>query len=113
MLENFSAYSNFGMWFLQFAVGVIFLYHGWPKLKSKAGLFKIGGSFHGLVEVIAGLALILNLYVREAGLVLVIIMLGAIYMKKYKWHVSFSSHNAMGWEYDFILLATCIYFVFH
>ena len=36
MLENFSMYSDWGMWFLQFAVGVIFIYHGWPKLKRMA-----------------------------------------------------------------------------
>lgn len=113
MLSFFSMFSNLGMWFLQFAVGVIFIYHGWPKLKSKAGFLKIGGSFHGFVEVVAGSALILSWYVREAGLVLAIIMLGAIYMKKYKWDTPFSSHNAMGWEFDLILLAANIFFIAH
>ena len=113
MLENLYVYSDFGMWFLQFAIGVIFIYHGWPKMKSKAGMFKIGGLIHGLAEVIPGLALILGLYVREAGLVLVIIMLGAIYMKKFKWHTPFSSQNAMGWEYDLILLAANVYLLVH
>ena len=113
MLENFSMYSRWGIWFLQFTVGVIFIYHGWPKMKRKAGIFKIGGLFHGLAEVIPGLALILNSYVREAGLVLAIIMIGAIYMKKLKWHIPFSSQNAMGWEYDFILLAASLYFLVH
>ncbi|MBI2062138.1 MAG: DoxX family protein [Candidatus Yanofskybacteria bacterium] len=113
MLENLSIYSDRGMWFLQFAVGVIFIVHGWPKIKSGAGMFKIGGLFHGLIEVVAGLALISNWYVREAGLVLAIIMLGAIYMKKFKWHTPFSSHNAMGWEYDFVLLAASVYFLVH
>lgn len=111
MLSFFSIYSNWGIWFLQFAVGMIFIFHGWPKLKSKADIFKIGGLFHGLVEVIAALALILNWYVREAGLVLAVIMLGAIYMKKLKWKIPFTAHNKTGWEYDFILLATNVYFL--
>lgn len=74
-------------------------------------MFKIGGLFHGLAEVIPGLALILSVYIREAGLVLAIIMLGAIYMKKYKWRTPFSSHNTMGWEFDLVLLATNLYFM--
>ncbi len=106
-------YSNLGMWFLQFAVGVIFLYHGWPKLKSKVGLFKIGGSFHGFVEVAGAVALFFSWHVRAVGLAFAIIMLGAIWFKKFKWNTPFSSHNAMGWEYDFILLAVNLFFLVH
>ena len=112
MLENFSMYSDWGMWLLQLAVGVIFIVHGWPKLKNKS-IFSIGGKFHGLIEVIGGLALFAGWYVREVGLVFVVIMLGAIYMKKYKWHTPFSSHNTTGWEFDFILLAASLYFLVH
>lgn len=110
-LSYFSQFSGWGLWFLQFAVGVIFIYHGWPKLKSKAPAFGIGGFFHGLIEVIAGLALIFNWQVRLAALVLAVIMLGAIYFKKYKWRLPFSSMNATGWEFDFILLAAAIFFL--
>ena len=111
MLSFFSAYNWWGVWFLQFAVGVIFLVHGWPKLKSKAGIFKIGGSFHGLVEVVGALALFFSWQVRAVGLVFAVIMLGAIYMKKSKWHTPFTSHNTMGWEFDFILLAANLFFL--
>ncbi len=113
MLENFSIYSDWGMWFLQFAVGVIFIYHGWPKLKNNAGMFKIGGKFHGLIEVIGGLALFFSWHVRAVGLVFAIIMLGAIWFKKFKWHMPFYSHTATGWESDFILLAVNLYLLVH
>ncbi len=113
MLSFFSAYSSLGVWFLQFAVGVIFLVHGWPKLKSKAGLLKIGGKFRGLVEVVGGLALFFSWHVRAVGLVFAIIMLGAIYMKKSKWHTPFTAHDKIGWEYDFVLLAANIFFLVH
>lgn len=106
-----NAYSGWGMWFLQFVVGVVFLYHGWPKMKNVKKFFGIGGTFHGLVEVIAALALLSGWYVREAGLALALIMLGAIYMKKFKWHTPFSSMNAMGWEYDLVLLGAALYFL--
>jgi len=109
-LVFFNAYNGWGMWFLQFAVGAIFIYHGWPKLKKMGNFFSIGGGLHGVVEVVAALALIFGWYVREAGLVLAVIMLGAIYMKKFKWKMSFSTMTT-GWEFDFVLLAAALYFL--
>ena len=73
--------------------------------------FSIGGGLHGIVEVVAAIALIAGKYVREAGFVLAIIMLGAIYMKKFKWNTPFSSMNTTGWEFDFILLGAALYFL--
>mgnify|MGYP001601926653 CR=1 FL=1 len=108
-LSYFSQFGDWGLWFLQFAVGVIFIYHGWPKLKNMKKFFGIGGSLHGLVEVLGGLALIFSVYVREAALVLAVIMLGAIYFKKFKWNLPFSSMNATGWEFDLVLLAANIF----
>ena len=132
-LNFLNAYSGWGMWFLQFAVGAIFIYHGWPKMKnvnphtqtseSKVlqsnrslsvwvkNFFGIGGGLHGIAEVTAAAALILGVYIREAGLVLAIIMLGAIYMKKFKWNTPFSSTNTMGWEFDLVLLGAALYFL--
>lgn len=111
MLSFLSIYNDWGMWFLQFAVGVIFIYHGWPKMKKVRNFFSIGGGLHGLVEVIGGIALVLSWYVREVGLIFVIIMLAAIYMKKFKWNIAFSSHATTGWEFDLILFAASLYFV--
>ncbi len=113
MLSFFFAHNWWGIWFLQFAVGVIFIFHGWPKLKSKIGLLKIGGQFHGLIEIVGGLALFFSYHVRAVGLVFAIIMLGAIWFKKFKWHLPFYSHTGSGWEFDFILLATNIFFLVH
>ena len=113
MLENLSLYSDWGMWFLQFAVGAIFIYHGWPKMKRMAKFFSVGGGLHGLIEVVGGLALIAGFYVREVGLVFAIIMLGAIWFKKFKWNTPFSSQNTTGWEFDFVLLAASLYVLVH
>ncbi len=113
MLSFFSIYNWLGVWFLQFAVGVVFIGHGWPKLKSKTGLLKIGGTLHGLIEVAGGLALVVSGHVRAVGLVFAVIMVGAIYMKKYKWHTPFTAHDKIGWEYDFVLLAASLFFLVH
>lgn len=115
-MDIFSLYGNWGMWFLQFAVGAIFIYHGWPKMKSMKNIkkfFTIGGGLHGLVEVVGGIALIFGWHIRSVGFVFAVIMLGAIYFKKFKWHMPFSSQTTTGWEYDFILLAASIYFLVH
>lgn len=109
-LDFLNAYSGWGIWFLQFAVGAVFIYHGWPKMKKIKNFFGIGGSLHGIVEVAAAAALILGMYVREAGLALAVIMLGAIWFKKFKWHTPFSSMNTTGWEFDLVLLGSALYF---
>ncbi len=108
-LSYLSAFSEFGIWFLQFAVGVIFIYHGWPKLKSKVSALGIGGFVHGSIEILGGVAMIFGWYVREVALIFIIIMLGAIYFKKFKWGIPFFSMNSTGWEFDFILLAANIF----
>jgi uncharacterized membrane protein YphA (DoxX/SURF4 family) len=110
-LDFLNVYSGWGILFLQFAVGIIFIYHGWPKLKGVKKFFGIGGTFHGLVEIIAAAALMLGAYVREAGFALAVIMLGAIYMKKFKWNTPFSSTNTTGWEFDLVLLGAALYFL--
>jgi len=112
-MDIFSVYSGWGMWFLQFAVGVVFMYHGWPKMKNMKKFFTIGGGLHGLVEFFGGLALMLGFHIRSTGLVLAVIMLGAIYFKKFKWKTPFSSQNTTGWEFDLVLLAATLYFLVH
>lgn len=106
-------YSEWGMWFLQFVVGVIFIYHGWPKIKKMNQFFSIGGGLHGVVEVLGGLALIFSFHIRSTGLILALIMIGAIYFKKFKWKMSFSSQTTTGWEFDLVLLAANLYFLTH
>ena len=111
MLTIFNMYSAWGIWFLQFAVGVIFIVHGWPKLKNTKKMAAIGGTVHGLVEVLGGLALFFSYHVRAVGLAFAFIMLGAIWFKVFKWKTPFMAHDKTGWELDFILLAASIYFL--
>lgn len=113
MLTFFSSYQIWGLWFLQISVGIIFIVHSIFKLKSGGNFFKIGGKFHGLVEVLGGIALIVGFHVRVVALVFSVIMLGAIFFKKFKWHVPFMARNNTGWEFDLILLAANIYLLVH
>jgi uncharacterized membrane protein YphA (DoxX/SURF4 family) len=108
MLETLSQYGGYAQWFLSFAVGVIFIVHGVPKARRMKPVFGIGGLAQGLVEIVGGALLILNMYARIVALVFALIMLGAIYFKKFKWQTPFSAHAATGWEFDFILLAATL-----
>ncbi len=107
----FSGYNAWSMWFLQFVVGVVFIVHGWPKLKHTARALKSGGTVHGLVEVVGGLALWFSYHVRAVGLAFSLIMLGAIYFKVFKWKIPFVAHDKAGWELDLTLLAVSVWFL--
>ncbi|MBI4272248.1 DoxX family protein [Candidatus Uhrbacteria bacterium] len=104
-------YNDLGLAFVRIVVGIIFLKHG----KMKFGMWKMQASEQmpmqmlnimrvlSIVESVAGLALILGLFVQLAAVTLGIIMLGAIYFKVFKWKKTFAGDG--GWEFDLILLA--------
>ena len=105
------AYESAGLFVLRLVVAIVFIYHGWPKIKgykkmaSGMGMPAAAVLILGLVETLSGLALLLGVYTQLAALLLIIIMLGAIKMKMFKWNIPFSGGNSTGWEYELILLA--------
>jgi len=105
----FNGLEDYGLLLLRLVVGIIFLYHGVPKLSGKHGGFMI---LIGILEGLSALAIIAGLFTEIAGIVLAIIMLGAIYKKMTEWKIPFSSQNAMGWEFDLILLAVVVALAF-
>ena len=102
------------LFLLRLAVGMIFIYHAVPKLKEPKAL--AGGlGWHmnqvfalGIFEFIGGLSMIGGIGVPFTSLLLGVVMVGAIYHKINKWHVPFTSTSGTGWEFDFILLASCL-----
>ncbi len=107
-------YSYVGIWLLGAVVGVIFIVHGFPKIKNPKGIASayhapaVVGLYHGLIEVLGGAVLILGIHIHGTALVLAIIMVGAIYFKVNKWNVPFTAHDKNGWEFDLLLLAACL-----
>ena len=103
--------EDIGLLLLRLAIGVIFIYHGWPKIKnSKQMQIGLPGGAKsvlllGLVEFLSGFGLIFGVYVEVAAILLSLVMAGAIYKKIVSWRVPFSAHDKMGWEFDLILLA--------
>ena len=99
---------------LRVAVGVIFLAHGWPKLKNlkqTQGWFdSIGfkpGAFWGtlvaLLETFGAAALALGFFVQPLAALFAILMLVAGL-----WKIKQGQKLSGGYELDLILLAACL-----
>lgn len=98
-----AAYAAWAMLALRVAVGAMFIAHGLPKLKGKMGGFM---TFIGVLEVLGAVLVIVGYYAQLGGLLLAVVMIGAIYKKIVEWHVPYSATDKMGWEVDLVLL-TC------
>lgn len=106
-------YNDTGLFILRIAIGIIFLYHGVPKLKNPKAMaammgmpnMAMGPVLLGLVEILSALGLVLGFLVQLSALLLGVVMVGAIFMKVTKWRVPFGAMDKTGWEFDLILLA--------
>lgn len=101
---------------LRLLLGIIFVAHGYPKLKNLKGtaswLTSVGfkpGVFWavvlGVTEFAGGIALLLGFLTRVAVLFLFISMLVATYFKVFTWKTKFTLQEGMGYEFDLLLLA--------
>ncbi|MBI2846319.1 MAG: DoxX family protein [Chloroflexi bacterium] len=114
MLEDLlGGFDSWAPLALRIAVGVIFIAHGWPKLKAPKQTAQFVGSIGlrpalfwamvvGLVEFLGGLGLVVGLLTRWAALFLAINMIGAIVTVKWK------KGLVNGYELDLALLAASI-----
>jgi putative oxidoreductase len=113
----FPLYFLYDMWpvlILRIALGVIFVTHGWPKIRDlkqnaknfSAMGFKPGGLFGAIaafLEFFGGIALIVGLgtaffaalFVAEFAVILI-----------WKWSKGVSLKGENGWELDLIILAS-------
>jgi putative oxidoreductase len=106
--------SGLGWYALVWVLGVIFIVHGISKVKDPsmmAGFWwgsKTLAFIHGVGEILAGIAVALNIGQIYGALFMVVIMLGALFEKIFKWKVPFSSKTGTGWEFDLLLLAAAL-----
>ncbi len=110
----FEGLESYGLLVLRVFLGIIFIYHGIPKLKMPEAMAKGMGKstgfvvLLGLAELLAGLALALGFYAEIGALITGLIMLGALYYKIFAWKVSFFAMDKMGWEFDLMLLGASV-----
>ena len=102
-MEQLLQYSDQGLFLLRLVVAVIFVVHALMKLKKANAMAALG-----IVELLGAAGLALGLYTQIAALALVIVMLGAIYMKMAKWGYKFTEMGKTGWEFDLVLLGALL-----
>lgn len=115
LFTSLTQYNDTALLILRFAMGIIFIFHGLPKLKNAGVMAKMVGMptvmmlILGIVEALSGLGLILGAYIQISALLLAIVMVGATVMKIMKWHIPFSAMDKTGWEFDLILFAVALF----
>lgn len=113
---NLYQFSNWGLFVLRIAVGVIFLVHGtqkwtmWkmqPSEQMPASMISLM-KFLSIVEPLGALAVLMGFLTQLAAAGLGIIMIGAIGLKIGMMKIPFTVNDKTGWEFDFIILAATI-----
>ncbi|MGC9968682.1 MAG: DoxX family protein [Minisyncoccia bacterium] len=110
MLSVFFFYGGLGVLALRLALGVIFLAHGWPKLRHLQqtavefdGLgFKPGrfwGTLVALLESFGGIALILGFYTQTFAVLFALEFIAIVVRKLIK-----KQPFVGGWELDLLVL---------
>lgn len=104
-------YADWAGIFLRVGVGVIFIVHGWPKIKNPKNFAGWLGTMGvrpamfwalvvAVVEFFGGLALIFGFWVPVVAVLLAINMVVAMLLVRRKF--------VGGWEFDFVLLLVAI-----
>lgn len=105
-------YYGIGFTALRFVIALIFVVHGWPKIKNPKGIADAAwggrtwaGLLQGFVEVVGGFAIIFGFWMEWALFAFILIMVGAIFFKIVKWKTPFMARESTGWEFDLLVLA--------
>ncbi|AIC95550.1 DoxX family protein [Shouchella lehensis] len=109
--------TEVGIAFVRLVVGVIFIAHGLDKfnggIEGTVAFFEslsipspdLMAVVVALVEIVAGLALLLGLLTRLMSAILMIVMIGAVYM------VKLDQGFIGGFEFDLLLFVVLLLFV--
>jgi putative oxidoreductase len=116
MIKPFLApYRDWVLLLMRLVIGAIFIVHGmakWPSFSNPAAegtpaLMHTLMQVLGVVEPVAGIAVLIGLLTPIAALILAIVMVGAMYVKMTMWGIGFVAEGGMGWEFDVLILASC------
>lgn len=96
---------------MRLMVGLIFFTSGWKhvsNLQERSADIEMSRGFTlflGIIECAGALGVTLGVLTQPAALGLILVMLGAIQKKIFKWHTGFwGRHGTDGWSYDTIMI---------
>jgi putative oxidoreductase len=104
-------FADLSLLFLRVMLALVFGTSGYSHLtKPKERAASIGMSvpftiFLGAAELAGAIAIAAGFMAQWAAVGLILIMLGAISMKAFKWHTGFWGEKSMGWHYDLLMVA--------
>ena len=105
-LDFMTQYADLSLFLLRVMVAMVFGTSGYHHLKSpKQRAASLGMNmgitiFVGAAEVAAAIGLVAGVFTQWAALGLILIAVGAIFMKAGKWKNGFWGENSVGWHYD-------------
>lgn len=103
-------FADLSLFLLRLMVASVIGTSGFSHLKSPRqraeGLgMSVGFTvFLGAAELAGAIALVVGVLTQWAALGLILVMLGAIYMKVAKWKTGFWGEKSMGWHYDLMFV---------
>ena len=103
-------FVHWSLLLLRLMVALVFGTSGFSHLKDPRERAKSLGMsvrftiFLGVGELAGALGVLVGVLTQWAAIGLILIMLGAIYKKIFKWKTGFWGENSMGWHYDLMLV---------
>jgi len=77
-----------------------------PRRRAQSLGLSVGfTAFLGLAELAGSLGIAFGVLIQYAALGLIAIMLGAVWMKAWKWKTGFWGEKSTGWHYDLLFIA--------
>jgi putative oxidoreductase len=103
-------FADWSLLLLRLVVALVFGASGFnhlrsPRQRAESLGMSVGFTvFLGAAELAGAAGLALGVLTQWAAVGLMLLMLGAIYMKAAKWKTGFWGEKSMGWHYDLILV---------
>ncbi|MFL6439192.1 MAG: DoxX family protein [Terriglobales bacterium] len=104
-------YTDIALLMMRLMLGLIFFTSGWKHASNpeeRSADIEMSKRFTfllGIIECAGALGVTFGVLTQFAALVLILIMLGAIQKKVFRWHISFwGKHDTDGWSYDTIMI---------
>ena len=111
--------KDWSIFILRFALGLVFFYHGMPRITNplrvaeRSGIprFKIAVLLFGVAEVFSGLALLFGVYEELAALALFNVIIAATFIRGFQKKPQFSVDGITTWEFELVFAAASLIIV--
>ena len=114
LIASEGVWADVALLLLRIGLFLIFFVHALPKIRKTAEMAMGMGAPKAIIltlcvaEMVSSVLMLCGFATNIAAIVISIIMLGAIFMKMFKWNTGFKESDKVGWELDFILLLVAV-----